>query len=62
MNFVPSAVTTVTVSYSCENSFIASEIPCASRRLGLRMDSTRYSVERAEPVVLRSGPSRPPFP
>src|SRR5260370_18610379 len=61
-NFIPSGVTTVAVSYSCEKSFIGSDNPVASRLLGLRTDSARYSRDRDVPVELRSGPSRPPLP
>src|SRR5437016_2507739 len=61
-SFVPSEVTTVTVSYSWEKSFSGSEIPSASRLLGLRNDSVRYSTDRDAPVELRSGPKRPPLP
>src|SRR6266851_1256001 len=57
-----SGVTTVAVSYSCEKSFIGSDSPVASRLLGLRTDSARYSRDRDVPVELRSGPSRPPLP
>src|SRR5260370_1151768 len=61
-NFIPSGVTTVAVSYSCEKSFIGSGSPVASRLLGLRTDSARYSRDRDVPVELRSGPRRPPLP
>src|SRR6267378_311184 len=61
-SLVPSAVTTVAVSYSCEKSFSGSEIPCASRLLGFRMDSTSASNDLDDPAELRSGPSRPPLP
>src|ERR1700687_3261285 len=39
-NFCPRSSTTITLSYSCENSFMASEMPCARRRLGSRTEST----------------------
>src|SRR5260370_12320225 len=41
---------------------MASVSPCASLRLGFLIDSTRYSVERAVPAPVKSGPTLPPFP
>src|SRR6266436_9856577 len=41
---------------------MASASPCASLRLGFLIDSTKYSVERADPAPVKSGPTLPPFP
>jgi len=54
-NFVPSAVITVTVSYSCENSFHRLEIPCAAAGSVCATDSTRYSSTAPNPSC--SGPA-----
>src|SRR5437867_5482957 len=61
-DLLPSAMTTVTVSYSWANSFVGSVNPQTSFWLGFRTDSIKASTVRAVPTPVRSGPTRPPLP